>query len=285
MFMRDYGVQIYSAGIVFHLDGRPRVRDEDGVRPAVPGVVQRGRRGRIGKLTRSSLTRLEFIAANAATRFGSLITLNYHGEQNTGEDEALRNYRIAMRSKRDLNRFFSCLRRELGAYLWVQEFQARGVVHYHVMCEGRPSYERIMLAWVRATGQLEDEAARKHSVKVDAIRGERAVRSYLGRYLGKSRQKSLPLGVSSAGRWWGRSKRLKLELVRELVTQGKAERLPRTAACRAARSLRTWLSKRLGFRVRAGKFRDWAGRYATEAVQVHDALRAFYGVDAEGVAE
>jgi len=281
MFMPDYGVQIYSAGIVFHLDGRPRVRDEDGERLAAPGILQRGRRGRIGKLTRSSLTRLEFIAANAAGRFATLLTLTYHGNQEAGEDEALRNFRIAKRSKCDLNRFFSSLRGELGAYLWVQEFQARGVVHYHVMCEGRPSCERVMLAWVRATGQLEDEAARKHSVKVDAIRGEHEVRSYLGRYLGKSRQKSLPEGVSSAGRWWGRSKGLKLQLVRELVTQGQAEGLPRAAACRVARSLRAWLSKRLGYRVRGGVFRDWAGRFAAEAVPVLDALQAFYGADAK----
>jgi hypothetical protein len=284
MFMQDYGAQIYVAGIIFHLDGRPRVYDEQGERPAAPGVLHRGRRERVGALTRSSLTRLEFIAANAAGRFASLVTLTYHGEQEPGEDERVRNYRIAKRSKKDLNRFLTSVRKELGAYLWVQEFQVRGVVHYHVMCEGRPMEERIALAWVRATGQLEDLAARKHAVKVDSIRSEEQVRSYLGRYLGKSRQKSLPDGVSAAGRWWGRSKGLKLELKRELVTQGQAERLPRTNACKVARSLRTWLGKRLGFKVRGGAFRDWGGRFAAEAVPVLDALQAFYGTDAQGAA-
>jgi len=261
------------------------VRDEDGERLAAPGILQRGRRGRVGKLTWSSLTRLEFIALNAAGRFASLLTLTYHGNQETGEDEPLRNFRIAKRSKQDLNRFFCSVRDDLGAYLWVQEFQARGVVHYHVMCEGRPSHERIMLAWVRATGQLDDAAARKHGVKVDAIEGERQVRSYLGRYLGKSRQKSLPEGVSSAGRWWGRSRGLKLKLVRELVTQGQAERLPRAAACRARRSFRKWLSKRLALKLRGSVLRDWAGRFAGEAVQVLDALEAFYCADAEPAAQ
>jgi hypothetical protein len=78
---------------------------------------------------------------------------------------------------------------------------------------------------------------------------------------------------------------LKLKLVRELVTQGQAEGLPRAAASRAKRSLRKWLSKRLSFKLRGSVFRDWAGRFAEDAVGVLDALEAFYGSDAERVAK
>jgi hypothetical protein len=284
MFMEDYGVSIYAAGIVLHQDGRPRVMEVDGLRPASPGILTRGNRRQVRGLSAASLRRLEFIAANAAGRFRSLLTLTYHAVPMPGESEPSRNLRIARASKRDLNRFLSAVRPELGGYLWVQEFQKRGVVHYHVMCEGRPSQERIALAWTRATGQLDDPAALEHAARVDAIRSEQEVRSYLGRYLGKARQKELPDGVESAGRWWGRSKGLELSLLREVVTQGLEERFPRLVECRVRRLLRAWLRKRLGFKVIGGVLPDWRGRFAKDAVAVLDELVAFYRSQEESVA-
>jgi hypothetical protein len=256
--MKDYGVQVYARGVVIHGDGRRRVWDEHGVRPVLPGGVTRGDRGLVRAMSRASYRRLEFIACNAAASLRTLITLTYHARAQAWENDEGRNLRIVRRSKRDLNRFLSCLRRELGENLWVQEFQERGVIHYHLLCEGSPSHGRVTAVWVRATNEQDDDAALQYAVRVEAAQGEESVRSYLGRYLGKGRQKSLPAGVGAAGRWWGRSKGLGLALKRELVVQGFDERMPRDAAARAQRSFRRWLSHRLKYRVHGGVFLDCA---------------------------
>jgi hypothetical protein len=93
-------------------------------------------RGVIRGFSRGSRRRLEFVAANLEARFQTLVTLTYHANVERWEDDAERNRRVVLRSKRDLNRFLSCLRGEFGQYLWVQEFQQRGVVHYHVLVTG-----------------------------------------------------------------------------------------------------------------------------------------------------
>ena len=194
--MRDYGLQVLRHGIAYHSDRRRRVPG----RAALLGKDKKPRwpreRGAVRGFSQASQRRLEFIAANAGTRFRSLLTLTYHAPGESWADPA-RNGLVAKRSKADLNRFLSCLRQELGAYVWVQEFQARGVVHYHGLCEGEIAGERVKLAWCRATDALGDGAALRHAAQSEPIRGERQARSYVGRYLGKQRQKSLPAGVPS----------------------------------------------------------------------------------------
>jgi hypothetical protein len=78
---------------------------------------------------------LAFVAANAGVEFRSHLTLTYHAVNESWEDDQGRNRRIVNRSKRDLNRFLKAMRPQLGAYLWVQECQERGVIHYHLLAE------------------------------------------------------------------------------------------------------------------------------------------------------
>ncbi len=146
---------------------------------------------------RGAWRRLEFIAANVAAAFCSQITLTYHAEVETWENGGARNGRIARRSKRDLNRFLSCLRREPGHYLWVQEFQERGVIHYHVLGEGELAEGRVAVAWCRATGELDDAAAVCHAVEVERIESQRGARDY-GPLRGQS-----PAEAAAAGRGGG----------------------------------------------------------------------------------
>ncbi len=283
--MQNYGVQVYPAGMVFHSNMRPRIVEVNGeVRLASWGARRGGERGAIRALSATSRKRLEFIAANAATGFRTVVTLTYHGLRRPGESVGERNARLAAETKRDLNRFLTCVRKDVGRYVWVQEFQARGVVHYHVLCEGTPTRERLSLAWLRATGELEDRAAERHAVRVDTVEDQRDVRWYVGRYLGKARQKSLPDGVELGGRWWGRSRGVELQVLREVVTQETGEIEARRLEARAVRSLRRWLSGKLRFRVRSGTFVDWRDRFATSAVEVLDQLQAFYGQKAREVA-
>ncbi len=232
----------------------------------------------IGALSVASRRRLEFIAANVGVAFGSIVTLTYHGRSEEGESEADRNWRIAKRSKRDLNRLLTCVRREVGHYLWVMEFQERGVVHFHVLCEREISESRLGLAWCRATGALEDPAAMRHAVKVEVVRGERGARSYLGRYLGKGRQKALPAGVAAAGRWWGRSKDHPMAPKLEVITREREGRERHEVPVRVLRSVRRWLRGELGFRVSGGAFTDWGGRLSARLLEVARKLGEFYAL-------
>jgi hypothetical protein len=282
--MANYGLQVYQAGVVLHRDGRKFGWGPEGFGPRKGSMLLRGDRQPIAAWSECSQRRLEFIAANCAAEFKSFVTLTYHAEVESWEDVEGRNRRIVRRSKRDLNRFRSCLRREMGEHLWVQEFQARGVIHYHLLCEGELSRERCSAVWLRATGEWRDEAATRHAVKVEPVRGERGVRSYLGRYLGKGRQKLLPGELDGAGRWWGRSRGLRLQQVREIVTHFPEGGNMRQEAVCVRRSFCRWLSGELRFRVRSGVFIDWKGQRSKRAVRVVDELVRFYLREISGVA-
>jgi len=276
--MRDYGVQVFRNGAVFHGDGRKRKRSILGHKYLAPHERRgHGARGVIRGFSRSSQKSLEFVAANIAGRFQSLLTLTYHGTEIGGEDAKDRNRRIARKSKRDLNRFLTCLRPEIGGYLWVQEFQERGVVHYHVLCEGTPSQERVAVAWCRATGELDDVAAMRHGAKAERIESEHAARVYLGRYLGKARQKVLPLGVDGAGRWWGRSRSLELVLLEEIISGEAKQARPIREGLQIHRCLRKYVSKVFKRKFRGGRFLDWGGELSQKLKSMIPRLVEEYG--------
>lgn len=220
---------------------------------------------------------LAFVAANAATGFRSLLTLTYHAVGDEWVSDEARNLAVVKRSKTDLNRFLSAMRGELGAYLWVQEFQARGVIHYHLLCQGLPSPERVGLVWCRATGELDDAAALRHAAKVESVTSERAARGYVGRYLGKARQKVLPPGVAGAGRWWGRSRSLQLVLLEEVVAgeAGLARAIPE--GVRIVRCLRRYVSKVFKRKFRSGQFLDWGGELAARLQALAVRLKEYFG--------
>jgi hypothetical protein len=120
--IEGYGVRLYRNGVDFRSDRRPRVRSKafakvlEEVPPRRPGP-----RGEIKAFSRASQRRLAFVFANAGTLLRSLVTLTYHAVAESWEAVGDRNRRIVQRSKRDLNRFLTAMRRQLGAYLWVQE--------------------------------------------------------------------------------------------------------------------------------------------------------------------
>jgi hypothetical protein len=217
------------------------------------------------------------VAANAAVAFRTHMTLTYHANVERWEEDGERNARVARRSKRDLNRFLSALRKEAGAYLWVREFQARGVVHYHMLTEGAVSEERVRVVWCRAIDALGDVHALRYGTKVEVIENQLRSRSYLGRYVGKERQKALPAGVAAAGRWWGRSQGMELDLVLELVSCEAGGTRANPARVRVLRSVRRFLGKVFGHKFRGGAFVHWGDKLITRLLTVVEPLRAFYG--------
>ena len=115
-----YGLRVYRFGVVVHGDWRKWVSLWRNELSGLGSVC----RGKIRGWSRGSARRLAFVAANADARFGSHLTLTYRARAAEWEDDAERNQRVIRRSKADLHRFLSCLRQEIGRYLWVQEFQS-----------------------------------------------------------------------------------------------------------------------------------------------------------------
>lgn len=265
--MPDYGIRVLRQGVDLRQDQRPR--DLKGRVFSISSASRRSsRRGTVGGFSPASAKRLEFLTANLGSELRSILTLTYHAVDGEWESDGERNCEIAQRSKADLNRFLSCLRKRLGQYLWVQEFQARGVIHYHVLCEHVVSEADVRVVWCRAVDQLRDEAALRHGVKVEVIRSEVGARWYLGRYLGKGHQKQLPVGVEGAGRWWGRSRGLDLAVIEEIVSARRRDQKHSGLGVFVLRRVRRFLSGVFGRKFRGGLFVNWGGELAARVARV-----------------
>jgi len=217
------------------------------------------------------------VALNADGVFASHVTLTYHALTEAWETDQDRNKRIVRQSKEDMHRFLMCLRGELGEYIWVQEFQERGVIHYHLLCTKPVTQERTSVAWARASRQEHDAAVRKHGVMVQDVRSERGARSYLGRYIGKETQKHLPKGVEGAGRWWSRSRGLKVVVLEECFWLNTDDGIKHPRELRVCRSVRKYLSKKFKFKYRGGVVFDFGGERLASLPAVMEQLRAYYG--------
>ena len=277
-----YGISVFRNGVDLRGDGRLRFRRGRATEWG-PEHARRRRspRGKVGAWSEASSARLRFIAVNVDSEFKSLVTLTYRTNAESWESDAERNRRVIRRSQVDRHRFLRCLADEMGAYLWVREFQKRGVVHYHVITERRVAQERVTEAWVRASGQLDDEAVHRRGVHVDAIRSQGGALAYVSRYLGKERQKRLPAGVEGAGRWWGRSQSLKLARLADVVWLDRAEGVLRLPELRVVRILRRYISKCTGRPYRGGRFVDYGGRLSGRLAAMLETLKAYYGETGE----
>jgi hypothetical protein len=274
-----YGLRVYRNGVELKGDGRKRERLPGGHKVIVREKGRSHFRGKIRAWSQSSARRLAFIAANVDMFFAVHVTLTYRARQASWETQGDRNRRFVGRCRADLHQFLRALREELGEYLWVREFQERGVVHFHVLAEKELSQARATEAWARASGQLEDEAVLRHGVKVDSIKSQGGATRYLGQYIGKERQKELPKGVDGAGRWWGRSRGLKLAMLEDIAWLDRSEMLRRNAQLRIARILRRFLEKRFRRRYRGGSFIDYGGKLSAMLAGLTGRLREFYGWD------
>ena len=272
-----YGFRIYRFGVELKGDGRKREKLPGGHAVVVREKRRSHLRGKIKAWSKASARRLAFIAANVDLFFRSHITLTYRAAQAAWETAGDRNRRFVKRCRADLHRFLRALRAELGEYLWVREFQRRGVVHFHVLAEKDLSEVRAAEAWGRASGQLEDEAVLRHGVKVDAIRSQGGAKRYLGQYIGKEKQKELPDGVDGAGRWWGRSRGLKLAMLEEIVWLDRSDMFRRKAQLRIVRVLRRYIERRFGRHYAGGAFIDYGGELSAALAAMTARLREFYG--------
>ncbi len=277
--MDGYGVGVYPRGVELHTDGRLRRRDRVGVRTLEsPFPKSGGPRGQIRGFTKASRRRLAWVLANAPTDFAVHLTVTYHArvDEADGDQVAKRNRTLVQRAKTDMNRFLAAIGKEAGRYVWIQEFQQRGAIHFHVLLEQAVDERRLAVVWCRATGQLHDPHALEHAVRARQVEDQTKARRYLIKYFGKGKQKALPAGVDRAGRYWGASRSLRVGPLAEVVTCPTKHRQHEREALLVARAVRRYVSKHVGFKFRGGRLISWDGGLSDRLLGVVKQLRAFY---------
>lgn len=151
--------------------------------------------------------RLRLMATNARDILRSQFGMTYPGDQWPTDGREF---------KRHLNVFLTAARREFPflSYLWVAEFQSRGVPHIHIILDLPATTEnRYTLArlWCRAVNPDYSEDSEHwavHTHPTNFIPWTMGTGSYLCKYLDKDAQKAIPEGFYSFGRFWGNSRGL-----------------------------------------------------------------------------
>jgi hypothetical protein len=106
--------------------------------------------------------------------------------------------------KRHLDRLLKRFRRAFpdGSYLWVQEWQERGALHYHGLFDVEIEGDWLAKAWYEIVGSG-DENHLYYGTKSGLVYDEHGVVMYLSKYLSKRDQKEAPPGFKHVGRFWG----------------------------------------------------------------------------------
>lgn len=175
-------------------------------------------RGEISGFSDQSKRKLRFLAGNTSQRLISQFCLTYHKTTPDGSTV-----------KKHLNTWLTNLRQKYSgvAYLWVLEFQTRGVPHFHVWLS--LPHDTVGLqadlaqSWHRIAEPDSPEHLRFHMHKRNLIAWDMYSSSYLTKYLDKECQKCVPAGFVGCGRFWGNSRGLLA--TPELLTSADLEHL------------------------------------------------------------
>lgn len=161
------------------------------------------RRGKIDSFSNKSRARLKFVAGNCFPLLVSQFLLSY-GADNTPAD--------GIETHDHLARFLDAIRKKYpgSTYLWVLEFQKRGVPHFHVFFSFPPSAKKhawIADKWCKITkGTLGQYMVHHHPNNF--VRWEMKKGGYLCKYLEKKEQKHVPNNFENVGRFWGCSRNM-----------------------------------------------------------------------------
>jgi hypothetical protein len=161
-------------------------------------------RGDITVLSRDSLRRLAFVAANTDATFRTMATLTY--PRDFEADGAIVKYHL----KKLLQRL---KRRGMQDYLWFLEFQRRGAPHFHILLDlGLPADypgRREMLSWLSAAWyEIVGSGDVRHLVagtRWETLREADGGKRYALVYSKKPTQKRVPVAYRNVGRFWGHS--------------------------------------------------------------------------------
>jgi len=176
-----------------------------------------GTRPPVAEFTASSRRRLAWRYSQGP--WVGMLTLTYHcaGTEIPSRSD----------SKRHLDTFLKWLRRRGLRYLWILEFQRRGVPHYHVwvskdvtdkICHDRLTrgfdWRSCMRHWLRVIGSLDDQSAFRVAMHPASYQpwDVRVGNNYATKYADKICQKGLPESVDGYGRWWGTDRQAESDL-------------------------------------------------------------------------
>ena len=172
------------------------------LRPGGHVIPERGKRGIITSFSWASKRRLRFMAANASPGLISQFGMTYHNRVPSGREV-----------KEHLNHFFKRLRSEYSGigYLWILEFQERGIPHFHLWLTLPVSYELHKFMggiWNIIAEPESEEHLRFHMHSKNFISWDMRSAGYLCKYLDKDHQKRVPENFEGVGRFWGSSRNL-----------------------------------------------------------------------------
>lgn len=225
-----------------------------------------GTRGEIDAFSYKSRRRLEFTIRNTAHAFVSQIALTYHHNLASDGQEVKRHLDNLLRRLRTKFPFVK--------YLWILEFQQRGVPHYHLFLTVPPDkslHEFIARSWNRITGETEQHLA-VHLHEKNFIPWSMETPGYLTKYLHKENQKHVPSHYLNVGRFWGCSRGLvsdpevitkeMLGVMYQPIVDAKTGEIedPRNNYKEVYRILRKWHEAKVKF---AKRKRGRPGRYTS----------------------
>lgn len=189
-------------------------------------------RGAIRGFSADSAKRLRLLIRNTADLWTGFLTLTYPGDSFGYSPRDLDGPTI----KKHINSFCQFLRRKKIAYVWILEFQERGAPHFHFLLSGFVDKTKIAQEWFSIVGSG-DPRHLAAGTRVESVKNPDHVGAYMGSYMSKLDQKTVPAGFYRVGRFWGASRVLTKTLFR-------MKGLYRDVA----RELRLWRSQNKGIR-------------------------------------
>ncbi|WP_198297556.1 hypothetical protein [Deinococcus sp. DB0503] len=177
-----------------------------------PEHLRDARRGEVQMFSAKSASRLTRMARNASPALVSQFCLTYHQAAPDGAT-----------AKKHLDAWLKAVRRAApgAGYLWILEFQTRGVPHFHVWLTvpfSEALWKRLGAAWNRIAEPdslqhlwwhtEERLEARTGKVQRSMLDWDMKGAGYLRKYMSKEAQKCVPDGFGWVGRFWGASRGL-----------------------------------------------------------------------------
>lgn len=166
-------------------------------------------RGEIKRFSAASARRFRLLIRNTDDMWSGFVTLTYPGDSFNWTPRTL----DGPTCKRHVHAFCSWLRRKKIPYVWILEFQERGAPHFHFLVAGYVDKAELARRWFDIVGS--GDMRHLHAgTRVEAVKNPDQVGAYMGSYLTKLDQKTVPAEFVRVGRFWGASRVLSKTLFR-----------------------------------------------------------------------